>query len=404
MPSPGGQFLSDEFGDIEDYFVSDYTIIDQYIGDQLWVWGTAYNGRIGNNTHSVGTFTPITTFAGGTNWKQVSGGTEYGGGIKTDGTLWMWGKYANGRLGVSAISGSPDGILTPVTTFAGGTNWKQVSCGGNNTMAIKTDGTLWVWGENSFGATLGNNASGTSTPVTTFAGGNNWKSIVTNGSHAAAIKTDGTLWVWGTYNFGALGDNQSTTLKPTPITTFAGGTNWKEVAIGTYSMTAIKTDGTLWTWGLNKDGEFPGSFAGQLGTNDNTNRSTPVTTFAGGTNWRTLIGANHAIKTDGTLWVWGRNTSAVLGINNAAHKSTPVTTFAGGTNWKSGNRGANTIGAIKTDGTLWVWGSEGQGQALGIAQSGNRSTPVTTFAGGNNWKQVNVGNDFMLAIQSIDYI
>ena len=405
MPSPGGQFLSDEFGDIEDYFVSDYKIIDEYIGDQLWVWGASYNGRNAINTHTGSQpKTPVTTFAGGTNWKQVSGGVEYGGGVKTDGTLWMWGKYLNGRLGVSATSGvsGTDGILTPVTTFAGGTNWKQVSCGGDITAATKTDGTLWVWGTNNFSVTLGTNGgSGVSTPVTTFSGGINWKRVVTTGPHSAAIKTDGTLWVWGTSNFGVLGDNQSATNKATPITTFAGGTNWKEVAIGNnYSMAAIKTDGTLWTWGLNKADEFPGDIAGQLGTNDNTNKLTPVTTFAGGTNWRTLISANHAIKTDGTLWTWGLNDSGVLGTNDIIRRSTPVTTFAGGTNWKSGNRGGNTIGAIKTDGTLWTWGSTGQGQAIGDNQSVDRSTPVTTFAGGTNWKQVDVGNDFMLAVKS----
>ncbi len=102
------------------------------------------------------------------------------------------------------------------------------------------------------------------------------------------------LWIWGDNGSGALGTND-TTNRLTPVTTSAGGTNWKQVSGGGYQNAAIKTDGTLWTWGL-------GSY-GKLGTNDTTNRSTPVTTFSGGTNWKQVSsGFYHcaAIKTDGT--------------------------------------------------------------------------------------------------------
>jgi len=156
--------------------------------------------------------------------------------------------------------------------------------------------------------------------------------------HCAAIKTDGTLWTWGRENYGQLGTN-TTTNKSTPVTTFAGGTNWKQVSTGRFYCAAVKTDGTLWTWGR-------GNY-GQLGTNTTTNKSTPVTTFAGGTNWKQVSGADShcaAIKTDGTLWTWGQGVA--LGTNTTTDKSTPVTTFAGGTNWKQVSAGGNHCAAV----------------------------------------------------------
>ena len=115
-------------------------------------------------------------------------------------------------------------------------------------LAVKTDGTLWAWGLNNNGS-IGNNSAGIQicTPVTTFAGGTNWKQVSTSiNGNTAAIKTDGTLWVWGTNENGTLGTN-SERASLTPVTTFAGGTNWKQVSAGGYNVSAIKTDGTLWT-------------------------------------------------------------------------------------------------------------------------------------------------------------
>ena len=379
----------------KDYLISVYPEISQDIGipPELWIWGSGNSGRLGTND-ATSRSTPVTTFAGGTNWKQVSAGGSRTAAIKTDGTLWTWGY--GGNLGINnTITRS-----TPVTTFAGGTNWKQVSCSSTHTAAIKTDGTLWTWGDN-FSGQLGNNATTNRfTPVTTFAGGTNWKQVSAGGSRTAAIKTDGTLWIWGNNTSGELGNNQSGTETRTPVTTFAGGTNWKQVACGwvlSDAVAAIKTDGTLWTWGR---GDY-----GQLGNNAVTFRDTPVTTFAGGTNWKQVSSGTNffvAIKTDGTLWTWGRGDYGQLGNNSTTNRSTPVTTFAGGTNWKQVSSGGYQTSAIKTDGTLWTWGRGDYGQ-LGNNSTTNRSTPVTTFAGGTNWKQVSVGRFTVAAIKSVDF-
>ena len=382
----------------KDYLISVYPEIGQQIGipPELWTWGNNSNGQLGNAA-ITNVSTPVTTSAGGTNWKQVSAGNFYTAAIKTDGTLWTWGFGGNGRLGNAAITV----VSTPVTTFAGGTNWKQISCGYFHTAAIKTDGTLWIWGENNNGLLGdGDNAGDVnrSTPVTTFAGGTNWKQVSCGSFHTAAIKTDGTLWTWGAGNYGQLGNSVTTGNISTPVTTFAGGTNWKQVSSGVSHTAAIKTDGTLWTWG---DG-----LNGRLGNAAITVVSTPVTTFAGGTNWKQVSSKlvhTAAIKTDGTLWIWGSGNYGRLG--NAVTTgtiSTPVTTFAGGTNWKQVGSGEYHMSAIKTDGTLWTWGAGNDGR-VGNAVTTNTSTPVTTFAGGNNWKQVSGGRDQGTAIKSVDF-
>jgi alpha-tubulin suppressor-like RCC1 family protein len=383
------QFLSPE-GDIEEYFVDEYWLIDQYVGDALWTWGYGSLGQLGN-AQITNRSTPVTTFAGGTNWKQVSTGPNNVVAVKTDGTLWIWGRSGSGILGNGVTTTS--NISTPVTTFAGGTNWKQVSGGGNHTAAIKTDGTLWSWGLGTLGR-LGNAVTtNRSTPVTTFAGETNWKQVSSGVSHTAAIKTDGTLWIWGDNSSGLLGNGITTGNRSTPVTTFAGGNNWKQVSAGGAHTAAIKTDGTLWTWG--------GANFGQLGNNATTVTSTPVTTFAGGTNWKQVdCGYFHtlAIKTDGTLWAWGQGFQGQLGNNDFSDsRSTPVTTFAGGTNWKQVSCGNAFTSAIKTDGTLWTWGLGSYGR-LGVNNTIQRDTPVTTSAGRTNWKQVDCGTQYMAAL------
>ena len=107
---------------------------------------------------------------------------------------------------------------------------------------------LWVWGQSGLNQSGRNTTSPSSTPVTTFAGGTNWKQVSANGRVAMAIKTDGTLWVWGYNNFSQLGINNTTNPIPTPVTTFAGQNTWKQVSAGYEGSAAIKTDGTLWTW------------------------------------------------------------------------------------------------------------------------------------------------------------
>jgi alpha-tubulin suppressor-like RCC1 family protein len=353
----------------------------------LWSWGYNYFGQLGVNDTTTRS-TPVTTLLGGTNWKSVAGGNLHTIAIKTDGTLWSWGSNSYGALGVNDITNR----YTPVTTLLGGTNWKSVAGGQYHTIALKTDGTLWSWGVNNNGQLGVNDTTHRSTPVTTLLGGTNWKSVAGGQYHTIALKTDGTLWSWGYNPYGTLGVNDNTN-RSTPVTTLLGGTNWKSVAAGNYQTIAIKTDGTLWSWGYNA--------FGILGVNNTAHRSTPVTTLLGGTNWKSVAGGNNhtiALKTDGTLWSWGLNNNGQLGVNDTTQRNTPVTTLLGGTNWKSVAAASYHNIAIKTDGTLWSWGYNPYGQ-LGVNDTTSRSTPVTTLLGGTNWKSVAGGQYHTIAIQ-----
>jgi alpha-tubulin suppressor-like RCC1 family protein len=402
MPNPNTNF-KDSFGTdlgnkliTKEYLMSVYPqIANQLITPELWTWGINTYGQLGNNNTSLPICTPVTTFLGGANWKQVSGGTNHTAAIKTDGTLWCWGNGDEGQLGDGT------GIIksTPVTTFLGGTNWKQVACGDTHTAAIKTDGTLWTWGKN-YSGQIGDDTYENSryTPVTTFGGGTNWKQVECGGNHTAAIKTDGTLWVWGSNTFGQLGINSTTHPITTPMQIFGAGTNWKQVSCGFTHTAAIKTDGTLWAWGRNT--------YGQLGNNNTTSPIiSPVQEFLGGTNWKQVAcGDNHvtAIKMDGTLWSWGFNGTGQVGINNTFSPSTPTQIFGAGTNWKQVACGQAHTSAIKTDGTLWVWGRNDLGN-LGINNTTSPIlTPVQTFAGGTNWKQVACGDNHTTVIKTSD--
>ena len=371
-------------GDVEDVLVRR----DLFNDGNLWAWGYNFYGELGTN-NITNYSSPTTTVANGTNWKQSSCGFYHTAAIKTDGTLWTWGYNGYGQLG----NNTSDNTSSPVTTVAGGTNWKQVACGGDYTAAIKTDGTLWTWGDNNFGQ-LGDSSMFKSSPGTTAGGGTNWKQISAGFFNTAAIKTDGTLWTWGRNLYGEIGDN-TTSIRSSPVTTIAGGTNWKQVYSGTYFTAAIKTDGTLWTWGWN--------VYGGIGDDTTSNRSSPVTTSGGGTNWKQVSGGQYftaAIKTDGTLWTWGSNLYGKLGDGTSTSRSSPVTTVAGGTNWKQVSGGQNFTAAIKTDGTLWTWGLNGVGQ-LGNNTTSDRSSPVTTIAGGTNWKQVSTGYQHAIAITDL---
>lgn len=376
--------------DFNDVFINKNCFTDGRAG-LLWVMGYNQDGRLGDNT-LITKSSPVQTISIGTNWKSIDT-QRASGGIKTDGTLWLWGRGADGVLG----NGSTTNRSSPVQTLLAGNDWKNIVAGCRNTAAIKTDGTLWIWGEGRAG-NLGNDSSiSRSIPVQTISGGTNWKQVSLGDQHAAAIKTDGTLWVWGSGRYGALGTNTNTSINiSSPIQTISGGTNWNKISLAGYKTAAIKTDGTLWMWGYNN--------YGALGDNTRIDRSSPVQTISGGNDWKeTSIGSRNssAIKTDGTLWLWGHGNQGRLGnnTNTSINMSSPVQTISGGTNWRHSSFGPSHVAAIKTDGTLWVWGDDSQGQT-GSTLRITRSSPVQTISAGTSWRCVATGNSVTIALKS----
>ena len=308
----------------------------------LWVWGLGDDGRIGDGT-IVSKSSPVQIT--GTNWKQSACGKLHTAAIKTDGTLWLWGRNARNQLGTS----NSTNYSSPVQTTSATNDWKMVACGEYSTMAIKTDGTLWGWGFNTYGGIgMGETNATLDKSTPTQVGSNTtWKQVALGAYHGGAVKTDGTLWMWG-YNpsyYAAVGDGTGTD-RFSPVQTAAGGTNWKQLSCGNNTSACIKTDGTLWTWGN-------GVYYGCLGDGASVVRNSPVQTISGGTNWRVVSCGNYhmaAIKTDGTLWTWGNNYYGDLGdgtiLAQYSGRSSPVQTAAGGTNWKQVACGQNGSLAI----------------------------------------------------------
>jgi alpha-tubulin suppressor-like RCC1 family protein len=347
--------------------------------NNLYVWGKNDYGQFGNGT-TLNRSSPITVAGGGTAWSQSVISDYNGVGIKQNGTLWTQGYNLYGNLG----DGTTVDKSSPVTTAGGGTTWSQVSCGYMGSAATKTDGTLWTCGYNRNGQLGDGTTLNRSSPVTTAGGGTTWKQVAAGYNYTAAVKTDGTLWTWGQNGFGQLGSG-TTIYRSSPATTAGGGTTWKQVAAGQINAGAIKTDGTLWTWGYNT--------YGQVGDGTTLDRSSPATTVAGGTTWSQVsVGYNTlaTIKTDGTLWTWGYNFYGQLGSGTTIDRSSPATTVAGGTTWKQVAIGSFVAGAVKTDGTLWTWGYNPYG-ALGDGTTLNRSSPITILGGITNWYSAGIG-------------
>jgi len=275
----------------------------------LWAWGYNINGQLGlGNTTNYSSPKQVGAL---TNWLTVTAGYRNSFAIKTDGTLWSWGNNLYGALGLgnSTYYSSPKQIGALTT-------WLKISAGLYSLLAIKTDGTLWTWGYNGYGLLGLGNATNYSSPKQVGAL-TNWVYANAGVSNAAsAIKTDGTLWAWGDNSFGQTGTNNTTRYSsPKQIGAL---TTWSYTTGGMTTL-AVQTNGTLWAWGRN--------YAGQTGLGSTGYFSSP-NQVGSLTNWSNKITSSVrqqsiAVKTDGTLWTWGANSSGQLGQGNTTDLSSP---------------------------------------------------------------------------------
>lgn len=266
----------------------------------LWAWGRNQHGQLGDGTTTTKTI-PI-QISQENDWLLVSAGLGHSCALKTDGTLWAWGRNTDGQLG----DGTNINKLSP-TQIGNDNDWISVSSGHYFNLAIKSDGTLWAWGFNGSGS-LGTGVVSFAIYTPTQVGtSNDWKDIGNGFRHTVAVKTDNTLWAWGRNNYGQLGNgNFSNTLFVNPIQ-IGVENDWEEVESQNNHNLAIKTDGTLWAWGRNEFGQFGN------GTLDNS--SSPIE-IDSETDWHfiwTNGSSSFAIKNDDSLWAWGNNAYAQLG-------------------------------------------------------------------------------------------
>ena len=312
----------------------------------------------------------------GTTWASIAAGNAHTLAVKTDGTLWSWGFPNHGQLGINIAHPEP-GRSSPVQVGAL-TNWLSVSAGpyGNFSMAIKTDGTLWAWGRNSAGsgAPLGDGTTISRSSPVQIGALTTWLSVSAGRYTTLAIKTDGSLWGWG--NGGYIGDAPLFSYRSSPVQVGNQTTDWASCSSRSTGGFGIKTNGQLWTWGHD--------YSGVNGLNNAINQLSPIQVGALTTWSKIATGTAHvlAIKTDGTLWSWGSNQEGRLGQNIATttYRSSPVQVGAL-TTWSkiaAGATGGHSM-AIKTDGTLWAWGKNDVGQLM-LGDTINRSSPVQVGA------------------------
>tara|TARA_B100000902_G_C27211957_1_gene864893 strand:+ start:61 stop:1230 length:1170 start_codon:yes stop_codon:yes gene_type:complete len=355
----------------------------------LWAWGYNQQGEQGLNDRTYRS--SPTQIGSASDWSVLDVGTTASyeiGVITSDNKLWMWGAQGFGQLGINDVITRSSPVQLP------GTTWATVITGSSVTLATKTDGTLWSWGLGASGGGLGLNSETNYSSPMQIGTGSDWSTsagkIGRSSGISAAIKTDGTLWVWGENGIGQLGINDRTTYSsPKQL----AGT-WNTISCISNATFATKTDGTLWSWGLNAYGQLGHNQAHPAG-----NYSSPVQ--IPGTTWSGIVpfGGWYACattKTDGTLWAWGAGDKGSLAQNNLVSYSSPVQ--IPGTTWGKvvkGNDG--TSAALKTDGTLWTWGNNvAGGLGLNTPNNSNLSSPVQVPG---NWADIYC-NDALFGIKN----
>ena len=355
---------------------------------------------------------------------------------KSDGTVWTWGANFGGKLGVGLSSTNLNRLLVPTEVHGPGDvgflNSVSAIMGGEvHNVALKSDGTVWAWGANIFGV-LGNGTTNEAhTPVQvsllssiTALGG--------RGYHTLAIDAGGSVWGWGWNSAGELGDGTTNpTTVPvkvvgltnpavvsagykfsialmsdgsvfqwghgrvignsyTPVQT-PGLSNIIAISAGWDQALALRSDHTVWAWGLNGVGE--------IGDGTTNNRPTPVqvTTLSNivavsGGDWH-----SSALDSDGTVWKWGRNDVGQLG-NGTADGAGNYIAHPLPARIQLDNNGAGFSNvvmvaardwhniAVKSDGSVWQWGANDQGQCgVGSTNEVLRPAPVVSLGPRVDW-------------------
>jgi len=295
----------------------------------LWAWGLNVDGQLGDGNSGVGRYVMSPKQIGALkDWVAIAAGDAHSVALEGSSSLQImsWGQNTMGQLGLgvtlAGVNLTNMNVPTKVTkAIAVGTlssipytglPWTAISAGGSNSTALRSDGIVFSWGDNSYGQLGQIFPSNVSVPtqLAPIGGGTlGALSISTGRYHSLAVLTDHTLYAWGSNASGQLGDG-STTNRIAAVQV-GSDNHWFAVAAGGAHTLAIKQDRSLWAWGSNSDG--------QLGDGTTTNAYLPEQ-IGTATNWVSVAaGRSHsiAVDIDGKMWVWGRNAEGQLGNGTA---------------------------------------------------------------------------------------
>jgi alpha-tubulin suppressor-like RCC1 family protein len=378
----------------------------------VYAWGENGAGGIGDNTttqrnapvqvHGVGNSGYLTSIvaiaAGGRDCADGSSSynnTNYA--LKSDGTVYAWGSNDCGQLGINTTDTNVHSTPVNVLDVGGSGSLTGIldicADSGSCVMALKNDGTAYAWGYNGYGQLGDNSTTNRKTPVQV----STLTTIVQIGIDdvgASVLTANGNVYAWGYNGNGEVGDN-TTTQRNAPVQVHGVGntgylTNIVSLSVGSNAKKAVKNDGTVYAWGVNN--------FGQLGDNTTSQRNVPVQVLdAGGSGNLTGIvkisstaGTSCALKSDGTVSTWGRNTYGQLGDNTTTQRKTPVQVVdvggsgmlsqvtalsAGAACYTATPSGYDCMLALTNNGTVYAWGYNANGQ-LGDTTTSNRSAPV----------------------------
>ena len=352
---------------------------------KLWAWG---GGALGNVSSCPSSFcvsnskVPVAV-----DWSNsaaaVAAGEYHTVAVRSDGTVWTWGDNFDGQLG----DGTRIDSSLPIPV-AGLNDVIAVEAGRDSTFALKADGTLWGWGWGGNGA-LGN-GTGSSSTVPVRVSVNSVNAVAAGDLHGLALRSDGTIWAWGFNQSGQLGGAVTSIWGSDVAVPIPNLVGMLAVAAERDYSVALKSDGTVWTWGDN--------FYGQLGNGNKTDSAVP-SKVAGLTSVREIAaGGTHVVvaRSDGTVWTWGENLEGQLGNNSYVDSTVPVQ-VSGLTGVVAVAAGLQHSLALKADGTLWAWGYNFSGQ-LGINSKVRSPVPVQVFAAdGSGYLNLGVSNPNLIS-------
>lgn len=326
--------------------------------DTLWCWGNNGSGQLGTGAVSEdGEALPVQV-GSDRDWAQVDAGDVFTCAIKTDATLWCFGGGSSGQLGLGPVTSQ----LTPAQVSVGAT-WKTVALGAAHACGVRTDGTLWCWGANSFYQVGDGSDAPRDVPVK-IGSATTWSTVDAGRTHSCATRSAGTGgWCWGSNGSSELGN---ATADPGQTPTALTETGWTRLLPGNQYSCGLRTDGSLWCWGIPYSGQTGGN--GSFGTKA---AVTPPSTWSSAT-----TGGEHGcgIRLTGALWCWGRSDFGQVG-HGVPELNVPPTVIASGSQWRSVSAGVMHTCGVRQDGTAWCWGANGSGE-LGVGNTDNLSVPT----------------------------